>query len=53
MCNLGKWFRQTYLQSRNRDKDVERNNVLTPRWGAGGWDDWETGIDVTYLLHIE
>ena len=32
---------------------MQRNNVLTPRWGSGGGMDWETGIDVNTLLRIK
>ena len=40
MCNLEKWYRETYLQGRNRDADVENRRVD----GQGGWDelgDWD------------
>ena len=38
MQNLEKWYRGTDLQSRNRDKDVEKKKI--PR-GSGGWMNWE------------
>ena len=43
MWNLEKWFRETYLQSRNRDTDIE-NKCVDTKGGKGGWDelgDWD------------
>ena len=43
MGNLEKWYRCTYLQSRNRDADVEKKSMDT-EWEKGGWDelgDWD------------
>ena len=37
MWNLEKWYGLSYLQSRNRDTDVE--NKLMDTKGAGGWDE--------------
>ena len=42
MCNLERWYRWSYLQSRNRDADVE-NKRIESKWGrermgkAGDW----------------
>ena len=33
--NLEKWYRGTYLQSRNRHIDVE-NNCIDSKWGKSG-----------------
>ena len=49
MQNLEKWYRWSYLQSRNRDTDVE-NKCMDTKVGWGGRY-WETGID-TYTLLI-
>ena len=44
MWNLKKWFKWTYLQSRNRLKDIENKLIVTKRksrWGRdklGAWD---------------
>ena len=36
--NLEKWYRWTYLQSRNRDTDVENKPMHTKGEGSGvGW----------------
>ena len=47
MWNLEKWYRLSYLQSSNRDTDVE--NKCTDTEGEGGaWDelgDWDWHID--------
>ena len=43
MENVGKWYRGTYLQSRNRDTDVE-NKCMDTKRGEAGWDelgDWD------------
>ena len=37
MWNLEKWHRRTYLQSRNRDTDVENKRMGTK--GRVGWDE--------------
>ena len=44
-----KWFRWTYLQSRERDTDVE--NKCIPKWGREGGINWETIIDIYTLSH--
>ena len=43
MWNLEKWYRRSYLQSRNRDTDVENKYIDTKGKGEG-WDelgDWD------------
>ena len=41
MWNLEKWYRLTYLQSRNRDKDVENKHMDTKVGKRrGGWWWW-------------
>ena len=37
MWNLEKWYRWTYLQSRNRDIDVENGRMDTKGEGGMGW----------------
>ena len=44
--NLEKWYRWTYLQSRNRDSDVENQHMDTK--GGGGMDS-EIGIVHYYV----
>ena len=52
MWNLEKWYRLTYLQSRNRDTRVENKLMDTKgREGRGGMN-WEVGIDTYTLLCI-
>ena len=36
MWNLDKWYRWSYLQSRNRDTDIE-NKPMGIEWGKKGW----------------
>ena len=43
--NLEKWYRWSYLQSRNRDTDVENKCMDTKGEGGGGMN-WEIGIDI-------
>ena len=52
MWNLEKWCRLTYLQSRNRDTDVE-NKLMDTKVGRGGRMNWEIGIDIYALLCIK
>ena len=33
--NLGKWYRRTYLQGRNRDADIEDRCLDTVKEGEG------------------
>ena len=42
MWNLEKWHRWTYLQSRNRDTDVE-NKRMDTKGGREGWDELGDG----------
>ena len=49
MWNLEKWYRCTYLQSRNIDTDVDDKLMDTKR-GREGWDelgDWDWNIYTT------
>ena len=42
MCNLEKWYRWSYLQSRNKDTDIE-SKCMDTREGKGRWEelgDW-------------
>ena len=39
MWNLEKWYRSYYLQSRNRDTDVENKCMDTKEESRGG-DEW-------------
>ena len=43
--NLEKWYRQTYLQGRNRDRDIEKGLMHRVREGESGAN-WETSIDM-------
>ena len=47
--DLEKWFRWSYLQSRNRDIDIEDKGMDTKGW-VGGGRKWESGIDIYTLL---
>ena len=49
MWNLEKWYRWTYLQSRNRVTDVE-NKLMVTSGGRGGGMNWEIGIGIYTLL---
>ena len=49
MWNLEKWYRLTYLQSRNRDTRVE-NKLMDTKGEAGGGMNWEIGVDIYKLL---
>ena len=43
MWNIEKWYRWSYLQNRNRDRDVENKHMDT-KGGRGGWHelgDWD------------
>ena len=54
--NLGKWYRWTGLQGRNRDTDVENKRMDTKggkvvgQAAGGGGMNWEIGIDNPNLL---
>ena len=62
MWNLEKWYRLTYLQSINRDTDIENTQMgntqrehrecMGTRRGAGGGMNGEVGIDIYTLLCI-
>ena len=52
MWNLEKWYRGTYLKSRNRDTDIKDKRTDTRR-GKGSGMNWETGPDIYTLLCIE
>ena len=47
--NLEKWYRRTYLQSRNRDIDVE-NKCMDTKERKKGWEELGVGIDVYTLV---
>ena len=53
MWNLGKWYRSTYLQGRNRDTDVENVCVDKGCGCKGGEMNWETGIDICVLPRVK
>ena len=46
MWNLEKWYRWTYLQSRNRDTDIEKKWMDTKegKGGVGELGDWDWHI---------
>ena len=53
MWNLEKWYREIYLQIRNRDTDVESKvrdikvgKVMNIKVGKSSWVNWETGINI-------
>ena len=53
MWNLEKRYRLNYLQSRNRDTDVE-NKCMNIRWGKGRWGELElTYIHCTVALVVK
>ena len=53
ICGIWKyWYRQSYLQSRKRDTDVE-NKCMETKGGKGGWDelgDWDWHIYYWYYV---
>ena len=49
MWNLEKWYRRTYLQSRNRVTDVENKRMVT-KGSCGGGTNGEIGVDIYTLL---
>ena len=49
MGTLEKWYRGSYLQSRNGDTDIENKHVGT-KGRMGGEMNWENGIDIYTLL---
>ena len=50
MWNLKKWYRLSYLQTRNRDTDIESKHLDTKGGEVGGMN-WEFGTDI-YVLPI-
>ena len=48
MCNLEKWYRESYLQSKNRDIEIE-NKCLYLKGGLGCGMNRETGIHTTII----
>ena len=49
MWNLEKWYKLIYLQSKNRDTDVENKHGYQGETGGGM--NWEIGIDIyIYML---
>ena len=52
MWNLEKWYRWTYLQSRNRDTDIE-NKRMDTKGGRGGGMEGEIGINIYTLPCIK
>ena len=51
MWNLEKWYRWTYLQSKNRVTDVE-NKLTVPKGGLRAGMNWEVGIGIYTPLQI-
>ena len=51
MWNLEKWCRLSYVQSRNRDIDIENKQMDTKGEPEGG-KNWEVGIDIYTLLIV-
>ena len=47
MWNLEKWYRWSYMQSRNRDTDVE-NKCMYTNGERGDGRNWEIGIDTIH-----
>ena len=45
MWNLEKWHRWSYLQTRNRDTDIENKHLDTKGGEVGGMN-WEFGTDI-------
>ena len=53
MWNLEEWYRWAYLQSINKDTDIE--NKFKDGKVGGGWDglgDWEIDIYTYYWHHV-
>ena len=54
MWNLEIWYRLTYLQSRNRDTDVEKKCMNTKEGSGERWDksgDWDWQIYTIDAMH--
>ena len=52
MWNLEKWYRWTYLQSRNKDTDLV-NKCSAINGEDGEWNKLEDGVNVSTLLCIK
>ena len=52
MWNLEKQYRLSYLQSRNRDTEIENKCMNTKGGRWGGWRNWGIGIDI-YTLYVQ
>ena len=51
MWSLEKWYRWTYLQSRNGVTDIQ-DKLMVPQGGKSGMN-WETWTDLYTLVHIK
>ena len=54
MWNIEKCYRWSYLQSRNRDTDVENKCIDTKGERGGGWEelgDWDWHIYTTDTMY--
>ena len=47
------WHKQTYLQNRNRLRDIENRLVFAEREGVGSRMDGEFGVGRCKLCHLE
>ena len=52
MWNQKKWYRWTYLLSKNKDIEVE-NKFMDAKWERRSEMNWKIGIDTYTLLCIE
>ena len=52
MWNLKEWYKETYLQNRNRVTEVE-NKLMVIKEERGGGINWEIGRDIYTLLYIK
>ena len=48
MQNLEKWYRQIYLQNRNKDTDEKNKHVY--QGGKGGWDEMRNWDSYVYII---
>ena len=53
MWNLKKWYKLSYLQNRNRVKDVENKLMVTKGERGGGGINWEIRFDIYTRLNIK
>ena len=51
MWNLEKWYRWSYLQSRNRDTDIE-NKYIDIKGGLGTGMNCEIGTDIYMSSYV-